>query len=214
MSIPLHQDIHCLSDLQHGEISGLYYDDYVSLGVTYQGPPSAHPRIPNPTPAGLGNQSMRCIPTIAQLKDIQRIDIWYTDDRCMGLMITFTDCRQDSLGRWDERNEGFRQQTVFDRECDSLAIDSMRIALTDHYYNNHVGGGPITLVKSGHYTVSGISVGTRRVGDMAGDKELVVSKNVRTFFSVWRSCANLWQEYLKWEFNHICDQLNKSNVPF
>jgi hypothetical protein len=95
-------------------------------------------------------------------------------------MITFADSRQDTLGRWDERSQEFCRQTVFNKEHDSLAFDCMRIALTEYYYKNRVGGGPITLVKSGYHNVSGISVGTRTVGDMTGGKELVVCKNVRS----------------------------------
>lgn len=109
MSIPIYREIYRLSLADHGEISGLEYDNCVSLGITYSSLVSFHSEIPDPSPAILGDQGMRGIATIVQLKDVQRIDVWYTDDRCMGMMINFIDTRQDSLGRWDEGSEQFHR---------------------------------------------------------------------------------------------------------
>jgi hypothetical protein len=52
---------------------------------------------------------------------------------------------------------------------------------------------------------------------MTGDEKFVITKNIRAPFSIpghCKGCTNLRQEFPKWEFNHVCDQLNKSNVPF
>ena len=168
-----------LTDPKHGNITGIYYDSRASLGVTFSGPPSVYPHISRPDPATLGDTKMSCIPSKIQMKDVRRIDVWYTDNRCIGLMITFANYRQDSLGRWDKNSPHFSQQTVFNADCDTITFDSMEISMKHYWYENRDGNGTITLVKSGYYIVNGISVGTIKFGDMTGDKCLIVSKDVR-----------------------------------
>lgn len=94
----------------------------------------------------------------------------------------------------------------------------MKIALKDYYYKDRVGDGPITLVKSPYYSVNGVSVGTRTVGDMIGARYLDVLENVRAFFAISNEEGDpgliLMQEFLRWEFTHVCDKLSKRKGSF
>jgi hypothetical protein len=172
------QSVQCLSDLHHGEISGLYYNDPFNMGVTYSGPPAHHPAIANPTDLEqVTDTKMGCALSIVQMKNVGQIDVWYTVNRCMGLLITFTDNRQDTLGRWDEGSDEFHRETLFKQEYNSPNFDSMRIALKEYWRSGYaVNSEP---EKTPYYTVCGITVRRTSVGDMVGDDELVVSDKVR-----------------------------------
>jgi hypothetical protein len=163
MSIARYEDIHCLSDFRHGEISGIYYNDSVSFGTTYSGPPSLQPPLPTPEPTILGDKELRGIPTIVQMTDIQRIDVWCLETGCMGLMITYIDHRRDTLGRWDERSDQFRRETLFNKDHDCFNFDSMGIALKEYWVHKRLASGrPGSLTKSPWWNVNGISVGSIR----------------------------------------------------
>jgi hypothetical protein len=158
----------------------------MSLGITYSGgPPSSHHQIPTPNPDNLGDRKMGlgCISTTVRLHDIRHIDIWYSDNQCLGLGVTFSSGRNDTIGRWDRNSLGCNKETVFDEGDDEQPFKSMEIWMSDHFYRNSLGNGPITLKRSNYYTVNGISVGKRSVGDLKGDKCVVASVDVSGYLS-------------------------------
>ena len=123
-----------------------------------------------------------CIPTTVQLRDIRHINIWYSDNRCLGLEVTFSNGHNDTLGRWDPNSPYFNRETVFDSGDDEHPFRSMEIWMSDHFYENRVDNSPIMLAWSSYYNVNGISVGKRSVGDLKGGKCLVVSVDVSECF--------------------------------
>jgi hypothetical protein len=118
-----------------------------------------------------------CIPTTLQLTGIQRIDVWYSDNGCFGLKVTF------SNGRWDPNSLDFDKKRVFDSKGDGYPFESMKIWMSDYFYKNRVGNDPITLVRSTYYIVVGIYVGKRSVGDLKSGK-CVVAVDVSGFSSL------------------------------
>jgi hypothetical protein len=166
----------------------------MSLGVTYSGePPPSHHHIPTLNPDSLEDRKMGlgCIPTTVQLKDIRHIDIWYSDDGCLGLEVTFSSGHNDTLGRWDPKSPDFNREVVFDSEDDEQPFESMEIWMSDYFYKNRVGNGATLSVRSNYYTVNGISVGKRSVGDLKGDKCLVASVDVTGYFSYVSKCCRV-----------------------
>jgi hypothetical protein len=96
--------------------------------------------------------------------------------------VTFSNGHNDTLGRWDPNSPDFNRETVFDSGDDEQPFRSMEIWMSDYFYENRVGNGPITLAWSRYYTVNRICVGKRSVGDLKGDKCLVVSVDVSECF--------------------------------
>jgi len=96
--------------------------------------------------------------------------------------VTFSNGHNDTLGRWDPNSPDFNRETVFDSGNDEQPFRSMEIWMSDYFYENRVGNGPITLAWSRYYTVNRICVGKRSVGDLKGDKCLVVSVDVSECF--------------------------------
>jgi hypothetical protein len=96
--------------------------------------------------------------------------------------VTFSNGHNDTLGRWDPNSPDFNRETVFDSGDDEQPFRSMEIWMSDYFYENRVGNGPITLAWSRYYTVNRICVGKRSVGDLKGDKCLVVSVDVSEYF--------------------------------
>lgn len=151
LSVALNHEIHPQSDPKYGIILGIYYQSDLSLGVTFSGPPISHPEILTPDGDCLGNQEMPGISSTVHMEDVQRIDVWFFGKRCLGMMATFQDSRDNILGRWDERSTDFRKETLFDKEYESLAFEAMEISVTKYLYKNKtgtVGDGPITFIDS------------------------------------------------------------------
>jgi hypothetical protein len=144
------REVICLSDPKYGAITGIYYDNSMGLGVTYSGePPPSHHHIPTSNPDSLADRKMGlgCIPTTVQLKDICHIDIWYSDDGCLGLEVTFSSGHNETLGRWDPKSPDFSREVVFNSGDDEQPFESMKIWMSGYFYKNRVGNGPILSVE-------------------------------------------------------------------
>ncbi|XHG05814.1 hypothetical protein AWENTII_009027 [Aspergillus wentii] len=116
------------------------------------------------------------------MHDIEQIEGWHTNDRCMELRVIFADGRQDALGRWDDPPADYSQKTVMFIKGDHHSFDGIEIPIKDLEMKH-------TELLPRSYA-SGIRIGDTSVGEMTDEGS--------------RYCQD---DYLYWEYNRDLDSL-------